>query len=335
MALLKREIKLEWKVNPNYFTVVNSKNLTMPVKRIGSARPSVNRMLSNDEMMRALMPNILGIDPTSQSSNWTKEVAEYWHSLCIEVPQQGLTLNTSMLFDIGDGHPIRSKYIKLFLEKNKSIDTSDAMMEALTSPASKLKVSEEELYRYGSPESITDYMLWVYCKNYRLVANDLDSINKSNRIEFYMYDIQSKAEAKKQSSKKVLDATQLFVKLSSDPTALKDTLCILAPDRIKSIVSMSNEDITLELHQLLMNKPSDFVTVATDKNLNMKAKIEMYIAVNVLKRHLESKAIVDAIDQTRVIGYTLEEAIVYLSSEEVDKKKYLNDLEIRFKNTIK
>ena len=335
MALLKREIKLEWKVNPNYFTIVNHKQLTMPVKRIGSAKLSVNRMLSNDEMMRTLMPNILGIDPTSQSSNWTKEVAEYWHSLCIEVPQQGLTLNTSMIFDKGDGNSIRSKYIKLFLEKNKDIETSEDLMKALTDPTSKHKVTEEELYRYACPDSITDYLLWIYCKNYRLVANDLDSINKSNRIEFYMYDVQSRAEAKKQSSKKVIDATQLFVKLSTEPQTLKDVLCLLAPDKIKSIVSMSDEDVTIELHQLLMNKPSEFVTVATDKNLKMKAKIEKYIAVNVLKRHLESRAIVDAIDQTKVIGYTVDEAIVYLSSEDVDKKKYLNDLEIRFKNTIK
>ena len=335
MAILKRNVKIEWKINPNYFTITNAKNISAPVQRIGSARGSVNRMLTKDEMMRTLMPNVLGIDPTSHSSNWAKELADYWHSISQEVPEQGLTLDISLIFDKDDGHPIRSKYIKKLLSENKEIKDSNELMKALTDPDSKIKVTEDELYRYAEPVSVVDYLLWYYCQGYRRVANDLSTVNKSTNIDFYMYSEETKKEIKKAISKNMILATNAFVEISKDPSKVRSLICIMSPDKARDTIKMSDEDLVIEAHGLLTSKPDQLMNIIKDKHLELRGKVELYINVGVLKRIPETKVVVDGIEQTKVLGHTMEEVIVYLTTDNPENKKHLNEIELRFKELTK
>lgn len=335
MALLKRTIKIEWKLNPSYFSVINKEFLHMPVKRIGSTITAVNRMLTEDEMMRAFMPNILGIDPTNPNANWTKEVSDYWHSLSQDVPERGLTLDTSLRFDIMDGHSIRKRYIQDLLKLDSSIKTSEDLMKAVINPDSKHKVEERLLYRYAEAVEPVDYLLWYYCLGYRSVANDLSSVNKSSKIDFYMYNQEDKQKAKKDSTKRVIRATEIYVELSKTPEKLRDVLCILEPENVKNTLKLELEDVTINVHEFLMKSPERFISIAEDKNLSLRAKIEKYIATNVFKRMSHTKTIVDGIDNTKLIGHTVDEAILYMKSEEPDRKKYLSEVEFRYKDITK
>ena len=335
MAKLTREVKIEWKINPSYFNTINSKVLTMPVKRIGSAVTSVNKMLIRDEMMRTLMPTMLGIDPTSQTSNWTREVSDYWHSLSVEVPESGLIMNTSLLFDIGDSHPIRSKYIKKLLNENKDIKTSEDMVKALTDKSSKLFVSEDNIYKYAEPENIDMYLLWIYCQGYRSVSNSLGDINKSHNIDFYMYSTEDRKNAKRDKSLVAINAMKALVGISSNPEDMRNVLLVLLPTRGREVISMADADVTMELHTILTSRPADILKTIEDKNLKTRALIAKYLASNLIKNLVNTSTYVDNIDQTMVLGYTIEEVIVFFNSDSPDNKKYLSELNIRYKQTIK
>lgn len=335
MAILERKVKIEWKLNPSYFSSINSKHISVNVQRIGSTRTAVNRMLINDEMMRTLMPPILGIDPRSAVNNWSKDLADYWHALSVEVPENGLVFDASLNFDISDGHSIRKPYIQKFLSDNKDIKTSEQMRDALTDISSKHYVKEEELYRYAEPINTYDYLVWYYCKGYRDVANDLSSVNKSNNIRFYMVDEAKQKAARKVKSLSMIDATNKYVELSKDSASLKAIYSVIKPMEAKKIYSMADEELIIEVHGLLMSSPHKFLELANDKNLKVKGEIEQMVASGVIKRIPETSTIVDSIDQTKVMGNTIEEMIVYMNSDKEDVKKHVNELRIRLKNTVK
>lgn len=334
MAQLTRKVKIEWKINPTYFTKVNEKNMSFPIKRIGSTIPAVNRMLSNDEMMRAIMPNILGIDPSSVTSNWTKELAHYWHSLCVEVPEQGLILDASIRFSISDSNSVRSKHIKEFV-KAHAIKDDVELMKTLTDSDSKLKVSEEELYKYAEPVVPSEYVLWFYCLGYRAVANSLDTINKSSKIEFFMYDEQIKRESRKKQSKEMINATQLYVELSKEPDTLRNVMIVVNPTQAKTYISSSEEDISIDAHEILMKNPSEFIKYAKDSNLKHRATIEKYIATGILRKIQETDTIVDSADVTKVIGTTMDEAVVFFTKDSPEHKKAISEFSYRFNELSK
>lgn len=335
MAILKRSIKIEWKINPSYFSIVNQKIVNRQYKRIGSAVTSVNRMLAKDEMMRVLMPTILGIDPTSHTSNWSKDLADWWHSLSVEVPENGLELDTSLRFDLKPGNEIRAKYVSDFISKNKDIDSDEKLMNALMDKKGKGVMSEDEIYRYAEPVNPYQYLIWYYCKGYRSVSNDLNAINKSSNIEFFMYDEEIKIAAKRKIGNNAIEATELYVELAKDKSKLRDILCLLRPDAIRDILKLSDEDVRLDVHGLLLSKSEDFIQLAKDKDFSIRADIEKYIAVNILKRLPDSKIIVDASEQTKLIGHSIQEAIVYFTTDSPENKKYLSELSLRYKQIVK
>lgn len=334
MAIVNRQIVIEWKVNPTFFAITNVKNLSCPAKRIGSAIGSVNRMITNDEMMRVLMPSLVGIDPSNTQGNWTKEVADWWHSLSVEVPDVGLKLDTSLNFDMQDAHPIRSKYVSQYVEKHK-IKSSEEFAEYAMGTKGENRIIEDEMYRYAAPVKVYDYLLWSYSKGYRPVANSLETINKSPNIQFFMYDEEEKKVAKRKVSKTMTDAIKVYAEQINNTEKLRSVLMVITPNKTREYIKMGKEDVEMEAQQMLMRNPETFMNTLSDKALEERAKIERYVAVGVLKRSPDTKIIVDGIEITKVLGYTNDEAVVAFRADTPENKKYINELEFRFKEIVK
>ncbi len=332
MVTIERNVIIEWKLNPSFYAIINSKNFSSRPQRIGSAINSVNKMLTRDEMMRTLMPIILGIDPTSNKSDWSKELAEYWNSLSIIVPEAGLTLDTSLMFDIEDAHSIREKYVKDYITKHKITSSKEFAEKALKG---NTKIDEELMYRYAQIINPEHYVWWVYCQGYRGVANSLDTVGKSENINFFMYTQEDKDVARRQTANIMTKAMTIYGQISDKPSTLRDVLIVMKPESTLSILKLKDEDLIVDLYNLLMTMPDKFTNVASSKTLTQKALLEKYIALKLFKKLEGTGMIVDGIDTTKVIGSSHEEAISYFSNESSDVKKYLNELELRFKQMIK
>ena len=103
------------------------------------------------------------------------------------------------------------------------------------------------------------------------------------------------------------DADKEFIKLASNPKSMKRVLRLLSninPDR------MTEEQIENSLYELKNSKTKQFLKIAKDKNLEVKAEIEEMVTASVLRKIGNQIIFID-----EVLGETLDDAVVFLKDK--------------------
>ena len=81
---------------------------------------------------------------------------------------------------------------------------------------------------------------------------------------------------------------------------------------------------TLDKQRLLMNRininPNEFLHIVKDDNLDMKATIEEYVSLGILRRLKDSSVIVEN-GTSDIIGNTLSDTIAFFKNTEQNKLK--------------
>lgn len=321
---INKKATIQWKLNPSYFKNANKENLSEPRRYLGSAKRAVDSMLAKGELLRDLMPNILGLDPNSNSSNWTSAVKNYWDSLSVIIRPEGKELDLSFTYSVDSNKP---EVVKLV--ETKKIKSDQDLVDYVNGTKNGVRVvDEEDKFRYGTPISPEDYLLWLYTLNYKDVANTMEDVNKSKDIRFYVEFEGDVEQIKRESFLKSKKASELFSQL------------IKNEEQVDNMIYMFDEDpSTFELpvdkqifiQSKALTDTDKFISYCEDKSLDTKALIERLIKKGVLNRLVNTQIIVDADDPEFVIGNTSHEALLFFKSDKPSNVAKVKEYIIKLK----
>jgi len=159
----------------------------------------------------------------------------------------------------------------------------------------------------GNPNSIMDYIKYRFALNHPHVALTKEEMNSDNRKRFYIQDLSREDKVRNNSIQLRKDADREFIKISSNVNNMKRVLRLLAnanPDRLTS------EQVENALYEIKNSKPAQFIRIATDKNLELKAEIEEMVTAGVLRKIGNQLIFID-----EVLGDTMEDTVVQLKDK--------------------
>lgn len=327
MEQVSRKVTIHWKYNPTTFETLNKDVVGESFRKIGSSISAVNKILGYPDMLRQLMPQILGISPDSRDTNWDKSIRYYWDSLSVDISSGGKILETGFEFDINDLS--RKSFIKE-LVSDKSIKTDSQLANLVMND-----VPEEERWKYGNPINVEDYLLWRYILNYKHVANNVQDINKSPNIRFYLHTQEEREKFKKEQFKTKQAALTEYMKFMEKASEedINDILALLTPDSITDIVRKNDiEEKQMKIMEIVNSDPNKFVNTIKDKNAKHKSLIEKYIAFGILKKLPSSTVVVESADPSVILGNNMDEVVSFISNEK--NKVKVNELLAKYKSLI-
>jgi hypothetical protein len=307
--IVNRQVSIRWKLNPDSFALINKNILTASTHKIGSSIQGVTAMIIRNEMMGMLMPNIIALN--ENNDEFTSRVADYWNSLSVNIPDNGKDLEIGFSFSLND---IKRKDNLIEIQKEyKTIKTDKDLANVVLS-----HIPDDEQYKYGTPLKSEDYLLWIYCKNYRDVANTVNDINKSSHIRFYIHD----EAILKQQKESLIDLrmssqNKLFNIINNEnaDTIIYNMLCVLQPDSISLLDSKTSKERQIDLFDIMSSDPNKFNSIVDDKNLQTKALIQKLINKKILRKLPNTDIIVDGEDSSLIIGNTFNDAITWFALE--------------------
>lgn len=323
--IYSRKVSIRWKLNPDVFGMLNKDVMEEVTRKFGSTITAVNTMLVKKELLETTMPIILGINPTDDG--WQKELSNYWNSLSVDIPKNGKDLEIGFSFDLSDKD--RTKYIKEIVAK-KAIKTDEDLANAVMSSK---EIPEDELYRYGAPIKAEDYVLFIYSKNYRDVANKVEDVDKSSYIRFYIHDNEIQKRQKEAASKIAMKAQEKYidlVKSKDSADKILNILCILQPNEIESVEVLTNDERQVRLFDMVMTNTNEFINACDNTNLHTLALIEKLLSKRIIRKMPNTSVIVDIEDPSLIIGNTTTEAISWFALDKNSAK--VNEYIIRLKS---
>ena len=157
------------------------------------------------------------------------------------------------------------------------------------------------------PINIMDWIKYNFALKHPHVALTKEEMNSSFDKRFYIQDLSRDDKVKNNQIKLKKDADKQFIKVSSSVKDMKRILRLMSntnPDR------MSEEQIENALYEIKNSKPKNFIRLATDKNLELKAEIEEMVSAGVLRRIGNQVVFID-----EVLGDTLDDTVVHLKDK--------------------
>jgi len=319
-----REVRVLQRNNPSPFTKANIEVYGGTSRVLGASKMAENTLLANDDFLKTVLPTVIGLD--RNSGKWQDVVSRYLYGIAIDVPTGGKPLNISVTFDI-DKASYKSAATKLAKELGVTIKTNEDLAKYVlgySEQSGSRYIDEIDVYKYGTIEDPLDYFNYVYCLNHNRVANRQELINKSPRIEFYLITQDDVKRAKKEKYELTKQINRVMLKIDEDEE-LFDAVCSILNIRDKDIV-----DRGIALNNIASSTPEKVIEVFKDKHLMVKAKIENYINLGILKRLPENNMIVDVDDPSVIIGSTIDDAITFFNNK--NNNTYLSKYSAKLKS---
>jgi len=326
MAYLKeRKVTILQKIKNSPFVKMNNEVYGGTSRELAASESAEKTLLANDDLLKNLLPTVLGLD--SKSGKWQDVVSNYFYAISIDVPKGGKILNTSLSFDLEDSAKI-VEIQKLIKAKKAKISTDEELAEFVMGYSVKgnKNVNEVDYYKYATPVNKLEYFNYLYCLHHNRVANSQALVNKSPRIEFYMVTKEDIVEAKRLKFETTKRINRALLKLDEDKE-LFDAVC-----SVLNITTGDEIDKGIKISEVARTNPEKIITAMNDKNLMTKSLIESYIRKGILKRNPSSSMIIDANDPTVIIGTNMETALTFFSDAKNDGA--LNQYSARAKSLI-
>lgn len=289
--VISKEVWIRHRPNTMGLPFRNADNETL--NKIGSSYAAggqdVLRGLNHEEEIKYLS-SIIGINPKSE--HWDKATKEYWANISKAIPAPEKDGTGGLKLEVGRIY---------FSQEDEDYDS---------------KTTDESLKR-GKPINVSDFILWRYCLVYNRVANSIEHINKSPKIDFYLFSKQEEIATKRSAFALQKEANQLFYSKMGERDWIDWVLRLfIVSDKkpnlfIKDLDKVSNDEKDMELKAYVDKYPERFITIGKDKSLEIKAFIELAIVKNCLNR-IPNTDTIQMGDVT--IGNTISEAVGYLTN---------------------
>tara|TARA_R110002072_G_scaffold204947_2_gene362879 strand:+ start:1015 stop:1824 length:810 start_codon:yes stop_codon:yes gene_type:complete len=166
---------------------------------------------------------------------------------------------------------------------------------------------EVGVHEDSSPISIMDYLKYKFAIKHPHVALTKEEMEKDFNKRFYIQDLNREDKVKNTQIQFKKDADKEFIKLSANVKNMKRVLRLLSntnPDR------MTDEQVENALYEIKDSKTKQFLKIAKDKNLEIKAEIEEMVTASVLRKIGNQIIFID-----EVLGDTLEDTVVFLKDK--------------------
>lgn len=159
------------------------------------------------------------------------------------------------------------------------------------------------------PVDIHDYLVYKWAEKHKHVAKDRQAMLDDSSKKFYIYDpdVEMRYQNQKVNMKK--QAYKEFIKISDDEEKIDRVITLLTdsdPDQ------MSTQQKENYLDQLIEENPEKFVSVVTDKDLDIKAEIAQMVELNIIRKAANQYWYID-----QKLGNDIEETVLFFK----DKKQ--------------
>lgn len=268
----------------------------------------------NGVLETLFMPSIIGV--SSNAPEFKREVDDFWGGISREVPfddeikkehLRGIPINIKVVL-VGKA---RKEKMDGLLKTEDKINYLNQMLEhgLNSSPITTIATVADE--------SISDYLLINYALKYTRVANSFSDIDKSPKIEFYIFE---KAVSVKNSINKMelrSKASLLMADIQNSSNKLNSLLLSFGfdpkdyDDDTDKLIKI--DEFAFENTENLLK----FVTNASDVKWESKYLVLQSAKLNKLRNPVNTSSYYFG-DQ--LIGLTLEDAINYLDNEEKGKE---------------
>lgn len=283
----KRSITISPVHNYSNYRKVNMKVMGQKKEVIGASYHSSQILSSNAEECAAYFPAIIGIAPTN--AEFITRVKEYLSNIHIVISDENTVFNTSFIYNK------KSDYLAIKKEEDKineaydSVDRANmkALKDALKIKIDSLNKLESTKYKFGRPENVVDYLMYRHCLLYKDVAKDSALINGDPDIRFFIKDEAKEAERQQKLTKEKMKAMKTFIELNGTDSkfdAVYIGVCMFKNDNIGDAILKDRNQKTTIMMDFVNSNPAKFNKIASDKNIKLKAFIEILIARGELVR---------------------------------------------------
>jgi len=155
------------------------------------------------------------------------------------------------------------------------------------------------------PVNVEDFVKYRFALANPLVAGHGNKPNRSHR--FVIVDIAAAKEAEYETLKLQKEAYKEFIKLTGDTDRMDMVLRVFNVNPKK----LDTEDKELRLEKILKSDPAGFLSIATNKDLEIISMINECISKEVLRK--VGNAIFNADEN---IGNNMDEAVLYLKDKQ-------------------
>lgn len=318
---------LYWVLRPSMLLEVNKKALIEEFRYIGSSVSAVNAIIEKDEMLRQLLPGVIGLSPNSP--DWDKRVKDYWASTMIPIPSSGKDFNLTHTFSLTDENCVNN-IKELEKLRDAPFKTSSELEAFVTNQSGKKpNVPIDKWWKYGRPVNSYEYLVYVYTQKLVTVANHYNDVDKSDKIKFYWTTDVDLQKSQVEFSKHISLSIQNLSKIIDNDDIITSILYVSVPNEIRSLTSPHAR--IQRIKQLSDADPVGFNKIVSDRSLDIKATIEKMVVKGILKRLEGSTIIIDSTDATKVLGNTLEEVIVFFNNP--NNTNQINEYKLKLKKS--
>lgn len=159
------------------------------------------------------------------------------------------------------------------------------------------------------PYNLEDWIKYKWALKHKLVAENQSALENDPRKKFYIYNPDEETARKHQSIQKRKAADVEFIKATKDPAKAKRIVRMM--DNILNPDAMSEAQVENRLFDLKNEKPDEFLRIAKDSNLDVKAEIQELVSYEILTMVGPQVIYID-----QVIGQNLEEAVIWYKDKQ-------------------
>lgn len=253
------------------------------------------------------MPEMIGLSSTDPA--FRRAIDEYWSGISREVPA-----DEPFLKDYEKGIKLNLLFIVRGKTRKENIDKAITVEDKIRLLDSYLSTKDEQNYFADIDyTSVSDYLLLKYCLVYSKVANSFKDIDKSPKIDFYIFE---KAVAVSyqmgiiEAKKKAMD---LYQSLIDDERRLNSVLLSFKvnPDDYQTEIDKALK--IDELYNASISNLHAFISYAEDDGWEDKLLINQSVAKGKLRNPTNSTIYYYG---DVMLGLTLDEAVAYLNQTE-------------------
>lgn len=308
----ERIVSISLVKNYSLYRKANDKVLPKRKDFIGSSITSSRILASNKIEVETYFPNIIGLSPNND--NFTSRVKQYLNNIKIPVDELGKEFNISFhYYHKRDYISIlhQEKIIEEVYEKSNRNSIS-AIKAALNEKIMRLNTLESTKCKLGYPINVEEYIMYRHCLLYNDIAKDMSLINADPNIRFYFKDKNKEADKLRKFRMEVNKAKANYVTCISDKelfNAVYTQYCVLEGLPIVSALASDTMDKEIRLDKFSSENPIKFNAMFHDRDVKLKATIEMLIARGELVRYQYNQNITTP--EGDFIGQNMKEAVAW------------------------
>lgn len=333
MITINKTLTLKYKLAISVYESMNKAAYATQTRSLGTNQKQINTLLSHPTFCDYVLPIIIGNN--KNNSDWEREKQDYISSIQIAIPVSGYPLDLSCTFD-RDNIYLKDnieKYIKDNAKDLYDIKTSEKDKEVKTLKDDKAialdiinKLDPIEYHKYFRYTNVKDYLYWVMALTSNQVANTPDDADKSPNIRFFIYDDKVNKKSNLEKAEVREKASTAVIKLKSQTDLLKDIALVKNVVTFDELEEMDDSEIYLAVFSYANSYPSEFISVAEDKDLKHKSTIKKYLEVGILKVN-DNNEIADGKNDKIVLGSSIDVAVKYLANpvNSAEVTKYANE----------